>query len=183
LFIYLERTHAPAPALRRRAPLTPTLVVLVDSAQNPPVEFRAITFDSDREVAVDMLPCADAAPVWPALLVVTTTATLILPGQTVLPDGARWHSSTSLAHAEKKSETAWSRVTDESVRVTPRVPYRSHTSINSLWPSLKRCLNPESSDFRLGRCRPLYLRAKCWTGPRAFVGVCTGAQGVRNELL
>ena len=65
---------------------------------------------------------ADAAPEWPALLAAITTATLILPGQTVLPDGARWHSSTSLAHAEKKSETAWSRVTDESVRVTPRVP-------------------------------------------------------------
>ena len=49
----------------------------------------------------------------------------------VLPDGG---TLPRLAHAVKKSETASSRVTDESVRVPPRVPYRSHTSINSLWP-------------------------------------------------
>ena len=53
------------------------------------------------------------------------------PGRPVLPDGG---TLPRLAHAEKNSETACSRVTDESVRVTPRVPYRSHTSINSLWP-------------------------------------------------
>ena len=73
----------------------------------------------DREVALDMLHVADAAPEWPALLAATTTATLILRGRPVLPDGG---TLPRLAHAEKNSETACSRVTDESVRVTPRVP-------------------------------------------------------------
>ena len=54
------------------------------------------------------------------------------PGRPVLPDGGTLPRL--LAHAEKNSETACSRVTDESVRVPPRVPYRSHTSTNSLWP-------------------------------------------------
>ena len=44
----------------------------------------------DREVAVDMLPCADAAPEWPALLAATTTATLILRA-----DLSYRHSSTA----------------------------------------------------------------------------------------
>jgi len=75
---------------------------------------------------------------------------VILPGRpvlpSVLPDG--------LAHAEKISEMACSRVTDESVRVTPRVPYRSSHIHKLTLASLKQALNPESSDFRLGRCRP-----------------------------
>ena len=58
---------------------------------------------------------ADAAPEWLALLAATTTATLIL------------RADPSCAHAEKNSETACRRVTDESVRVPPSVPYRSHT--------------------------------------------------------
>ena len=69
---------------------------------------------------------ADAAPEWPALLAATTTATPMLRADPSHPTVALFH--------EKKSETACSRVTNESVRVTPRVPYRSHTSINSLWP-------------------------------------------------
>ena len=53
------------------------------------------------------------------------------PGRPVLPDGG---TLPRLAHAEKNSETACSRVADESVRVPPRVAHRSHTSTNSLWP-------------------------------------------------
>ena len=101
---------------------------------------------------------ADAAPEWPALLAATTTATLIrgLWADGVLPDGG---TLPRLAHAGKNSETACSRVTDESVRVPPRVPYLPHFG-SPHFGSLKRCLNPESSDFRLGlaialgRCRP-----------------------------
>ena len=85
----------------------------------------------DREVAVDMLPrCRRGAGVAGAARR-DHDGYSDAPGRPVLPDGG---TLPRLAHAEKNSETACSRVTDESVRVTPRVPYRSHTSINSLWP-------------------------------------------------
>jgi len=85
----------------------------------------------DREVAVDMLPrCRRGAGVAGAARR-DHDGYSDTPGRPVLPDGG---TLPRLAHAEKKSETACSRVADESVRVTPRVPYRSHTSINSLWP-------------------------------------------------
>ena len=73
---------------------------------------------------------ADAAPEWPAAARRDHDGYSDAPGRPVLPDGG---TLPRLAHAEKNSETACSRVTDESVRVTPRVPYRrSHTSTNSL---------------------------------------------------
>ena len=84
----------------------------------------------DREVAVDMLPrCRRSAGVAGAARR-DHDGYSDAPGRPVLPDGG---TLPRLAHAEKNSETACSRVADESVRVTPRVPYRPHTSINSLW--------------------------------------------------
>ena len=50
----------------------------------------------DREVAVDMLPCADAAPEWPALLAATTTATLMLRADPSYPTVALFHVSLTL---------------------------------------------------------------------------------------
>ena len=74
---------------------------------------------------------ADVAPEWPALLTATTTATPMLRADPSYPTVALFHVS---LYAEKNSETACSRVADESVRVPPRVAHRSHPSINSLWP-------------------------------------------------
>ena len=74
---------------------------------------------------------ADAAPEWPAAARRDHDGHSDAPGRPVLPDGG---TLPCLAHAEKNSETACSRVTDESVRVPPRVAHRSHPSINSLWP-------------------------------------------------
>ena len=85
----------------------------------------------DREVAVDMLPCCRRGAGVAGAAHHDHDGYSDAPGRPVLPDGG---TLPRLAHAEKNSETACSRVTDESVRVTPRVPYRSHTSINSLWP-------------------------------------------------
>ena len=85
----------------------------------------------DREVAVDMLPCCRRGAGVAGAARRDHDGYSDTPGRPVLPDGG---TLPRLAHAEKNSETACSRVTDESVRVTPRVPYRSHTSINSLWP-------------------------------------------------
>ena len=85
----------------------------------------------DREVAVDMLPCCRRGAGVAGAARRDHDGYSDTPGRPVLPDGG---TLPRLAHAEKKSETACSRVTDESVRVTPRVPYRSHPSINSLWP-------------------------------------------------
>ena len=50
----------------------------------------------DREVAVDMLHVADAAPEWPALLAATTTATLILRADPSYPTVALFHVSLTL---------------------------------------------------------------------------------------
>ena len=47
---------------------------------------------------------------------------------------AKWRWTCSRVADAANSQTACRRVTDELVRVTPRVPHRSHTSINSLWP-------------------------------------------------
>ena len=69
------------------------------------------------------------------------------PGRSVLPDGG---TLPRLAHAEKNSETACSRVGPRASACP--VPF-SHIHKLTL-ASLKRCLNPESSDFRLGRCAP-----------------------------
>ena len=85
----------------------------------------------DREVAVDMLPCCRRGAGVAGAARRDHDGYSDTPGRPILPDGG---TLPRLAHAEKNSETACSRVTDESVRVTPRVPYRSHTSINSLWP-------------------------------------------------
>ena len=74
---------------------------------------------------------ADAAPEWPALLAATTTTTPMLRADPSYPTVALFHVSLT---RRKISETACSRVADESVRVPPRVAHRSHTSINSLWP-------------------------------------------------
>ena len=74
---------------------------------------------------------ADAAPEWPALLAATTTTTLILRADPSYPTVALFHLSLTLRKILKRRVQ---QVTDESVRVPPRVPYRSHTSINSLWP-------------------------------------------------
>ena len=85
----------------------------------------------DRKVAVDMLPCCRRGAGVAGAARRDHDGYSAAPGRPVLPDGG---TLPRLAHAEKNSETACSRVADESVRVTPRVPYRSHTSINSLWP-------------------------------------------------
>ena len=50
----------------------------------------------DREVAVDMLPCADAAPEWPALLAATTTATPMRRADPSYPTVALFHVSLTL---------------------------------------------------------------------------------------
>merc|ERR1712086_1004263 len=81
----------------------------------------------DREVAVDMLPCCRRGAGVAGAARRDHDGYSDSPGRPVLPDGG---TLPRLAHAEKKSETACSRVTDESVRVPPRVPYRSHASIN-----------------------------------------------------
>ena len=110
----------------------------------------------DREVAVDMLPCCRRGAGVAGAARRDHDGYSDAPGRPVLPDGG---TLPRLAHAEKnRSETAC-RVADESVRVTPRVPYRSQIShIHKLTLApLKRCLNPESSDFRLGRCAPPIL--------------------------
>ena len=85
----------------------------------------------DREVAVDMLTCCRHGAGVAGAARRDHDGYSDAPGRPVLPDGG---TLPRLAHAEKNSETACSRVADELVRVPPRVPYRSHTSINSLWP-------------------------------------------------
>ena len=77
----------------------------------------------DREVAVDMLPCCRRGAGVAGAARRDHDGYSDTPGRPVLPDGG---TLPRLAHAEKNSETACSRVTDESVRVTPRVSYRSH---------------------------------------------------------
>jgi len=103
-------------------------------------------------VAVDMLPCCRRGAGVAGAARRDHDGYSDAPGRPVLPDGG---TPPRLAHAEKNSETACSRVTNVQ-RVGPRdsscpAPF-SHSHKLTL-ASLKQALNPESSDFRLGRCR------------------------------
>ena len=69
----------------------------------------------DREVAVDMLPCCRRGAGVAGAAHHDHNGYSDAPGRPVLPDGG---TLPRLAHAEKNSETACSRVADESVRVT-----------------------------------------------------------------
>ena len=83
----------------------------------------------DRKVAVDMLPCCRRGAGVAGAARRDHDGYSDAPGRPVLPDGG---TLPRLAHAEKNSETACSRVTDESVRVPPRVPYTDLTPFSHI---------------------------------------------------